>query len=1129
MAENGDEASDAVVPGPGTSAADLSAAGRRANDDEPGTLRDYDLVERMELPLSGEIKCKKCTNNDRRFLRDVDWAKHMGEQHPEYKIMWRCAECGKDFEKIHGCKCHLPKCKGRQEQVESGISCIACGSVFKTKRGLSQHERHRHPNLRNAKRVEAANPPARPNNRASVWTEAEVQLLIQLNERYKEERYPNVRIREFIPNKTLKQISDKRRLLPARVVEADAVEELDTSSSSRYSTASEGEVEGPLGEQEDGSWKDLLRVAIMANPPEEDGPMSHIERGIVELANKDRLDPQDTERILEQIVTLLKEGIAENEPPMGRRSGGGRKRNTNRTESDRARRCKFTYSRYQELYNKCPQKLIDMAFAGEKVIAREKVVLPCKNDIKSLYDGLWGKDGPITGIPKLGRGPSDLSPMDEVWKPITLAEVIEKVKKIKADTAPGVDGIKKAHLKKKGALSLLTKFFNLIMLQMSYPEQWKTNRTTLIPKPGKNTNDAKNWRPITIGSLLGRIYSSMLDNRLRGKIRNSKRQKGFTREDGCKQNIAILDNAINTMKSESGGVIIVIDIAKAFDTVPHKAIGDGLRAKGIPAEVAEYVQNMYDGCKTKIKTEKDTISIQLKRGVKQGDPLSPLLFNVIVDPIIDEIDETTEGIKMGDDEVSILASADDLVLMAKDKRTAAEILKKLNKYLEELGMGIQRDKCASFQIARKNKTWHILDPKIELNDGEVPYTEPEDVVAYLGVTLDPRKGLQRSQIKRIVDAAENISKMGLKPHQKINLIRSRLLPKYIHRLVANPPPICLLNTLDHEIKQVVKKILHLHPSTTDGIIYVEKRNGGLGMQRVADIVRIAKLRNSLRMMSNEDIAVQEAYKRQEDVIRNYATSVRIRWPATMEEIECARADLKRGHLEKWKQLVSQGQGIESFENDKTGNAWLYTPKLLKPSRYLDALRLRTNTFGTRVALHRANKEVDVMCRRCKAQVETLGHILGNCLHTKPSRIRRHDEIVSMIEEKVSRRCAVFKEAAVNIMGELRKPDLVFKDQERLIVVDVTVRYEDKESLRKAHKEKQNKYRETAEHIRRRLGCDKAEVIPIVVGCRGALPAATVKGLKALGLGKGEMLTASMIALRSSIEMANAFIDYSHMR
>jgi len=71
--------------------------------------------------------------------------------------------------------------------------------------------------------------------------------------------------------------------------------------------------------------------------------------------------------------------------------------------------------------------------------------------------------------------------------------------------------------------------------------------------------------------------------------------------------------------------------------------------------------------------------------------------------------------------------------------------------------------------------------------------------------------------------------------------------------------------------------------------------------------------------------------------------------------------------------------------------------------------------------------------------------LGMCHHTKNKRIKRRYEIKHFIAERLPQRFSTFIEPVVNVGGDLKKPDLVIKDQDRLIVVDVTVRYENRTS------------------------------------------------------------------------------------
>jgi len=106
---------------------------------------------------------------------------------------------------------------------------------------------------------------------------------------------------------------------------------------------------------------------------------------------------------------------------------------------------------------------------------------------------------------------------------------------------------------------------------------------------------------------------------------------------------------------------------------------------------------------------------------------------------------------------------------------------------------------------------------------------------------------------------------------------------------------------------------------------------------------------------------------------------------------------KKSELLRWSKLEAQGKAVQSFTGDKVGNSFLRNPMLLKPCRFITALQLRTNTAGNRTSLHRAHPQVDLKCRKCRSSLETLGHILGQCTHTKSARIRRHDEIKDFIE------------------------------------------------------------------------------------------------------------------------------------
>jgi hypothetical protein len=241
-------------------------------------------------------------------------------------------------------------------------------------------------------------------------------------------------------------------------------------------------------------------------------------------------------------------------------------------------------------------------------------------------------------------------------------------------------------------------------------------------------------------------------------------------------------------------------------------------------------------------------------------------------------------------------------------------------------------------------------------------------------------------------------------------------------------------------------------------------------------------------------------------------------------LERAKRRVRGFHVKQWTELRSQRRRVIDFFQNKSGNVWLEEYNLLKPSRFIDALRLRTNTLGTRNVLAGADKKIDVVSRRCRAQPEILGHILGLCQYTKDLRIKRHDEVKLILADNVRRSNEVFVEPTLKVGGNLLKPDLVDKNGELILVVDVTVHYENKDYLSKAEKEKVDKNLPCLKHLKEKFNISRGEVLPVVLSTRGAITPNTENNLKLMGISKREIKTILMNILRSSIEMCNVFLD-----
>jgi hypothetical protein len=174
---------------------------------------------------------------------------------------------------------------------------------------------------------------------------------------------------------------------------------------------------------------------------------------------------------------------------------------------------------------------------------------------------------------------------------------------------------------------------------------------------------------------------------------------------------------------------------------------------------------------------------------------------------------------------------------------------------------------------------------------------------------------------------------------------------------------------------------------------------------------------------------------------------------------------------------------------------------------------------------------DIRCRKCRVQNETLGHIIGQCASTKKERIERHDQIKDFILKRIienDKEAAVTREPTLlSPEGGILKPDLVVKNQEGVFVVDVTVRHEDGGNLQMGRRSKIEKYAQLLPDLLERFEMTTGEVLPIVVGTRGALPKQTVEVLDKLRIkGKKDLLTISLMSFRGSIALYTNFMDYN---
>jgi hypothetical protein len=181
-------------------------------------------------------------------------------------------------------------------------------------------------------------------------------------------------------------------------------------------------------------------------------------------------------------------------------------------------------------------------------------------------------------------------------------------------------------------------------------------------------------------------------------------QKGFIQKtNGCSEHGILLNEVLyEAHRNETGLVATAIDFTNAFGSVPHKLIMPTIRQRNFPSWIRKIVKDLYKGATPIIeKRGERSERIPWKRGVKQGCPLSPLLFNLCIEPFLQAITEECGkfGVQIGAAEenlqLAVQPYADDVIFISDSPEGVKKMLEVLEDFVDWSRMGVNVKKCAT--------------------------------------------------------------------------------------------------------------------------------------------------------------------------------------------------------------------------------------------------------------------------------------------------------------------------------------------------------------------------------------------------------------------------------------------------
>ena len=304
-------------------------------------------------------------------------------------------------------------------------------------------------------------------------------------------------------------------------------------------------------------------------------------------------------------------------------------------------------------------------------------------------------------------------------RPFNGDEIMKFVKDLKNNKAAGIDEIINEFIKCsiEFMLPLYIKLFNRVLDTGEIPDDWLTGMIIPIYKNKGSKEDTNNYRGITLLSCVGKLFTSILNQRLTEFCDNNlilkEIQAGFRKGYSTLDNIYVFKNIIELFRFKKKKLFCCfVDYKKAFDSVWREALWYKLTKAGIQGKIFNVIKSLYAQVKSCVflNGKKSDFFISA-RGVRQGENLSPLLFSLFVNDIEEEfINSGCKYIELNDAQLDnfirllILMYADDTIILADSESNMQTALHSLQLYCEKwkLEINCTKTKISIFSRGKTN-------------------------------------------------------------------------------------------------------------------------------------------------------------------------------------------------------------------------------------------------------------------------------------------------------------------------------------------------------------------------------------------------------------------------------------------
>lgn len=395
---------------------------------------------------------------------------------------------------------------------------------------------------------------------------------------------------------------------------------------------------------------------------------------------------------------------------------------------------------------------------------------------------------------------------------------VQLISKIVSDMsdgkAAGLDELSVEHLKHCHpiAIIILCKLFNLFVQVGYLPCSFGTSYTVPIPKQDGRFHalSVNDFRGISISPVISKIFEHAVFARFGDYFTTSDHQFGFKEKLSCSHAIYCVRNVIDHYVSRGSTVnICTVDLSKAFDTMNHFVLFTKLMERKFPVQLLDLFVLWFTMSETCVRWgSHDSYFFKLNAGVRQGGVLSPYLFALFIDDLVNKIAACNSGCYTNKLCSAIFMYADDIILLSPSVCGLQSLLRICESAITELDMKINATKTVCMRIGPRFNSACVC-PNL-MNGVQLKWVE---TCKYLGVYFVAGRSFtcsfEEAKKKFYVSFNAVYSRIGCFASEEVtlNLLNVKCVSAMLYAIEACPVMSRHKHSFDFVITRVCMKIL----------------------------------------------------------------------------------------------------------------------------------------------------------------------------------------------------------------------------------------------------------------------------------------------------------------------------------